>query len=84
MNCITWLEFYCHKYFTHISKLHDILIVKTMLLYLWQHHVVYMGSSLSNGNRRDAEAADQSAYLEMLSSIIPRLTSPSSVHHDLN
>jgi hypothetical protein len=42
-----------------------------------------MGSSLSNGNRRDAEAADQSAYLEMLSSIIPRLSSPSS-HHDLN
>ncbi|KAL6125436.1 hypothetical protein ACLB2K_073494 [Fragaria x ananassa] len=35
-----------------------------------KHHVVYMGSSLSDGNRREAESAE-SAYLEMLSSIIP-------------
>ncbi|XP_050386974.1 CO(2)-response secreted protease-like [Argentina anserina] len=35
-----------------------------------KHHVVYMGSSLSDGIRREAESAE-SAYLEMLSSIIP-------------
>ncbi|BBG96702.1 Subtilisin-like serine endopeptidase family protein, partial [Prunus dulcis] len=37
------------------------------------HHVIYMGSSLSNGNGRvlGAEDAAESAYLQMLSSIIP-------------
>lgn len=36
-----------------------------------------MGSSLSNGNGRvlGAEDAAESAYLQMLSSIIPRLSS---------
>ncbi|ONI21188.1 hypothetical protein PRUPE_2G051800 [Prunus persica] len=38
-----------------------------------KHHVIYMGSSLSNGNGRvlGAEDAAESAYLQMLSSIIP-------------
>ncbi|KAM1263254.1 hypothetical protein ACFXTH_028266 [Malus domestica] len=38
-----------------------------------KHHVVYMGSSFSNGNARDngADEAAESAYLQILSSIIP-------------
>ncbi|KAM5551223.1 CO(2)-response secreted protease-like [Rosa sericea] len=47
-----------------------LLCVATATSNIPKHHVVYMGSSLSDGNRRDAESAE-SGYLEMLSSIIP-------------
>ncbi|PRQ55932.1 putative tripeptidyl-peptidase II [Rosa chinensis] len=47
-----------------------LLCVVTATSNIPKHHVVYMGSSLSDGNRRDAESAE-SGYLEMLSSIIP-------------
>ncbi|XP_061997957.1 CO(2)-response secreted protease-like [Rosa rugosa] len=47
-----------------------LLCVVTATSNIPKHHVVYMGSSLSDGNRRDAESAE-SGYLEMLSSIVP-------------